>query len=312
MRAMDSADAEEFRRLRQMDGKPKYVLVTPARNEQEFIGNLLASIVRQTILPEMHVVVSDGSNDGTDAIVTQYAKRYSFISLLRIPNSGKRCFGSKVSALKSGFDAVKVHRADYLGCLDADITLGHDYYERVIARMKANPQMGLASGICIEKTENGLRRIMSNSNHVPGPVQLFRRESYEAIGGYHPVSVMGEDSLAEIRVRMNGWETKSFSDIVAYHHRRIGSATAGALRTCFRFGQTDYHLGKHPLFILLKAVRRVFAPPYLVGSVAQMTGYFGLWCLRSSRDATSDIVDFVQREEFAKLRAMFLRGKIPV
>ena len=53
----------------------KYVLITPARNEQAFIEGTIRSVVSQTVLPIKWVIVSDGSTDGTDAIVRGYADR---------------------------------------------------------------------------------------------------------------------------------------------------------------------------------------------------------------------------------------------
>ena len=49
-----------------------YVLVTPARNESEFIERTIQSVLKQTILPLKWVIVSDGSTDGTDDIVSRY------------------------------------------------------------------------------------------------------------------------------------------------------------------------------------------------------------------------------------------------
>ena len=46
-----------------------YVLVTPARNEADFIEETLKSVTSQSVLPLKWVIVSDGSTDGTDDIV---------------------------------------------------------------------------------------------------------------------------------------------------------------------------------------------------------------------------------------------------
>ena len=42
---------------------PTYVLVTPARNEAAFIEQTITSVEKQTLLPLVWVVVSDGSTD---------------------------------------------------------------------------------------------------------------------------------------------------------------------------------------------------------------------------------------------------------
>ena len=43
----------------------RYVLVTPARNEAEFVEKTIESVVRQSMLPVKWVVVNDGSTDST-------------------------------------------------------------------------------------------------------------------------------------------------------------------------------------------------------------------------------------------------------
>ena len=45
---------------------PKYLLITPARNEAQSIRLTLDSVVTQTAKPEGWVIVSDGSTDATD------------------------------------------------------------------------------------------------------------------------------------------------------------------------------------------------------------------------------------------------------
>ena len=54
----------------------KYVLITPAHNEEAFIEKTLASMVAQTLLPERWIIVDDGSTDRTAEIVEGYASRY--------------------------------------------------------------------------------------------------------------------------------------------------------------------------------------------------------------------------------------------
>ena len=64
---------------------PSYVLVTAARNEAEFIELTIRSVVAQTIRPLKWVIVSDGSTDGTDEIVRNYARDYPWIDLVQMP-----------------------------------------------------------------------------------------------------------------------------------------------------------------------------------------------------------------------------------
>ena len=51
------------------DSALRYVLITPARNEAEFIELTIKSVVGQTVQPIKWIIVSDGSTDGTDDLV---------------------------------------------------------------------------------------------------------------------------------------------------------------------------------------------------------------------------------------------------
>jgi len=59
-----------------------YTIITPARNEAQFIELTLKSVIAQTLLPLKWVIVSDGSTDGTDDIVRKYAADHPWIELL--------------------------------------------------------------------------------------------------------------------------------------------------------------------------------------------------------------------------------------
>src|SRR5438067_9955097 len=61
-----------------MLSQPTYVLITPARNEAQFIEQTIQSVVAQTVRPMKWVIVSDGSTDETDDIVKHYASRHDW------------------------------------------------------------------------------------------------------------------------------------------------------------------------------------------------------------------------------------------
>ena len=45
-----------------------YVIITPARNEEQFIEKTIQSMIRQSVLPIKWVIVNDGSTDRTGEI----------------------------------------------------------------------------------------------------------------------------------------------------------------------------------------------------------------------------------------------------
>src|SRR6266508_2351951 len=117
---------------------PAYVLVTPARNEAAFIELTLNSMVRQTVPPVKWVIVSDGSTDGTDEIVGNYARNHEWIELVRMPERAERHFAGKVHAFNAGYERVKGCRFDIIGNLDADISFEPDYFSFLLGKFAEN------------------------------------------------------------------------------------------------------------------------------------------------------------------------------
>src|ERR1017187_8213090 len=107
---------------------PTYVLITPARNEAQFIELTIKSVVSQTVRPLKWVIVSDGSTDGTDDIVSKYAAEYPWIELVRMPERRERHFAGKVGAFNAGYAKVKHLDYEVMGNLDGDISFDDDYF----------------------------------------------------------------------------------------------------------------------------------------------------------------------------------------
>src|SRR6185437_10449330 len=101
---------------------PDYVVITPARNEAASLELTIGSMLAQTVLPLRWVIVSDGSTDGTDDIVTRYARQYPWIELIHLPARSERDFAAKVRAFNAGLERVSAMRYDVVVSLDADIT----------------------------------------------------------------------------------------------------------------------------------------------------------------------------------------------
>lgn len=279
-----------------------YILITPAKNEEAVIEIPIQAVLKQKTQPKEYVVVSDGSTDRTDLIVSSYAQAHPFIRLLRAPSSSERNFNSKIRAFQFGYQSILSGDYEYIGNLDADIGFQPDYYARLIEEMQKNRRLGIASGVTHEPMNGHFHRTSSSLNHAVGGTMFFRRECFEQVGGYQPVSVEGEDAIAERTARMLGWQTRSFPALPLYHHRATVEARGGFLRTAYRAGLTDYHIGTHPLFALARAARRLSQPPFLLGACAHAVAYLNLWRRRARRDASPQLVKYVYREQMNMLK----------
>ena len=81
---------------------PEYVIVTPARNEAQFIESTLQSVIAQTVRPLRWVIVSDGSTDATDEIVARYSKEHPWIELYACPLAPNGTLPARCLHLKRG------------------------------------------------------------------------------------------------------------------------------------------------------------------------------------------------------------------
>jgi glycosyltransferase involved in cell wall biosynthesis len=279
----------------------KYVLISAARNEAANIEKTLQAVIRQSVKPQKWVIVSDGSTDGTNEIVGRFIKGHDFIKLLCIKGDEKRNFGSQVRAINIGYKVLRNEEYEFIGNLDADISMGRDYYERLIKEFYENRKLGLAGGFIYEKS-NGifLVRKFNNSDSVPHAVQLFRRECFEDIGGYIALPYGGPDWVAEVTARMKGWGVKSFAHLKVYHHRRTASV-GGVLQNRLRLGLLDYSLGSHPLFELLKDARRLTEKPYIIGGIVRLCGFMWGYARKEKRMVPPEFIKYLRKEQKGRI-----------
>jgi biofilm PGA synthesis N-glycosyltransferase PgaC len=287
-------------------GDHKYVLVTPARDEAMLIEETIKSVIRQTVLPAKWVVVSDGSTDGTDDIVKEYADRYKWMELVRIPGRAERDFAGKVLAFKTGYERLKELPYEFIGNLDADITFEEDYMSFLLNKFTVNPKLGIAGTPFKEAGESYDFRF-SATEHVSGACQLFRRECYEGIGGYVPVKGGGIDLIAVLSARMQGWETRTFTEKHSVHHRKEGTAAGGVISARFKDGQKDYVLGAHPVWEVFRAVYQMSRKPLVIRGLAILCGYIWSSVRRADRTVSVELMRFRRRDQMHRLRQFFTK-----
>lgn len=283
----------------------RYVLITPARNEAKNIGRALESMIAQTHRPLSWVIVSDGSTDQTENIVSAYQQQHGWIQLIRRPAQRERNFAAKVECFNVGFQAVRNLDFDVIGNLDADISFAPDYLAFLMARFAEEPRLGVAGTPFVEHGKHYDYRF-TNIEHVSGACQLFRRECFSDVGGYVPIKGGGVDWVAVTTARMKGWQTRTFTEKSCEHHRPMGTGSAGVVRGAFRQGRKDYYLGGHPVWQLFRGVYQLARPPYIVAGTSVLTGYFWAWMRRQERPVSSELMRFHRREQMTRLRR-FLR-----
>jgi poly-beta-1,6-N-acetyl-D-glucosamine synthase len=286
---------------------PKYVLVTPARNEAQFIELTIKSVVAQTVRPAKWVIVSDGSTDGTDAIVTKYAAENPWIELIQMPERRERHFAGKVYAFNAGYARMKDVEYDVIGSLDGDISFDENYFSFLLGKLVEDPELGLVGTPFKDELAKTYDYRFVSIEHVSGACQLFRRKCFENIGGYVPMKGGGVDHVAVITSRMKGWKTRTFTEKVCLHHRPMGTAQRGFLTAKFKVGALDYALGSDPLWEFFRTGYQMTKKPFIAGGLMLGAGYFWAMLRQVKRPVSDELVAFRRREQRGRL-GKFLSG----
>lgn len=286
---------------------PAYILITPARNEARFIEQTIRSVIAQTIRPVRWIIVSDGSTDGTDEIVKRFLVENRWIELVRMPERRDRHFAAKVHCFNGGYQTVGNSSYDVIGNLDADITFESGYFEFLLKKFAEDPGLGVAGTPFVEG-EGSYDYRFTSVEHVSGACQLFRRECFEEVGGYRPIKSGGIDWVAVTTARMKGWKTRTFTEMVSYHHRPMGTASSGKLKAWYNLGKQDYYLGGHPLWEAFRACLQMKNKPYVFGGMCLLVGFVWAFVTRIQRPIDAELIEFHQREQMQRLRDAFRKA----
>lgn len=248
-----------------------YVVITPVKDEERHVEQTLQSMAKQTQKPLCWFVIDDGSSDRTPELIQKYAEAHSFIKLIRNAKRSPRQTGiAEVLAFNVGYELARKLDFDCLVKLDGDLNFEADYFERLLAKFAANPQLGIASGVYRELYDGQWVEISMPSYHAAGASKMVRRPCFEAIGGF--VSQRGWDTVDEIKAMAKGWETTHFTELKIQHLKPEGTGM-GLLRTCFMHGEIYYRTRGGLVFFILKVLRRMTRGPVLLGGLSMFWGY---------------------------------------
>jgi biofilm PGA synthesis N-glycosyltransferase PgaC len=290
---------------------PSYVLITPARNEADYIELTLKSVVAQTVRPLKWVIVSDGSTDATDDIVRQYVANNTWIELVQMPERRERNFAGKAIAVSAGQKKLGELQYDIIGNLDADVSFDPDYFAFLMERFAENPRLGVG-GTAFREGKLSYNYDFVGIEHVSGMCQMFRRECFEAIGGYSAIRTGGIDLIAVLSARAKGWETRTFVERTFVHHRSQGGALHTGLRERLHMGRKDYLLGNHPVWEIFRSVYQMAHKPYFFGGLLVLASYFWNSLRGVDRTIPKELMAIRRTDQLKRLKLVLQRRFRPV
>jgi biofilm PGA synthesis N-glycosyltransferase PgaC len=263
-----------------MSPSRRYLLISPCRDEAQYLRRTLDSVAAQSVQPAAWVVVDDGSTDGTSAILEEYARRLPYLRVVRRTDRGRRAVGpGVVEAFYDGLQNVHLEDFDYLCKLDMDLELPARYFELLMQRMDSNPRIGTTSGKpwFVHPQSGVLVPEVCGDEMSVGMTKFYRVTCFKEIGGF--VRQVMWDGIDCHRARMLGWiaESVDYESLRFVHLRPQGASDKGIWTGRLRKGFGQYFMGTSPLYYLAVIIAHLPAYPMLIGSIAMLWGYFSSW-----------------------------------
>lgn len=252
----------------------RYIVVTPCRNEEQNLPNLVLSITVQTLRPALWVIVDDGSTDSTPDIVEEAEEKYDWIKGIRFDSSERDLGLHLASIIKKGFEFAIEYCAKngieygYLANVDGDLTLERTFFENILKEFEKDPELGIAGGGTNHIIGDKLIHAKLREDEPSGGHMLIRKDCFEDCGGI-PISY-AMDSVLKAKARLRGWKTKRFEENIATEIRDVGSAE-GYWNGYFHAGKSDYYLNYNPIHSVIKSIYTFKRPWY--SRFAYLAGY---------------------------------------
>ena len=260
-------------------------IVIPAYNEEAFLAQTLQSLTEQSFLPKQIVIVNDGSQDGTQAIIDKFSKNYPFISGVSIASEGEHAPGSKViNAFYKGFNSLDLDY-DVVCKFDADLIFPKEYLETIHSIFQEDKNCGMAGGFCyIQHGANWNLENLTNKDHIRGALKAYTKQCFQAIGGLK--NAMGWDTIDEMVAQFHGFAVKTDEKLHVKHLKPTGNKYTEKSR--YKQGEAFYRMRYGKVLTQIASAK-------LALNKGKFRFYFD--CIRGYNRAKKDGMSFLVSEE---------------
>jgi glycosyltransferase involved in cell wall biosynthesis len=264
------------------------IVVTPVRNEESMLSDLVRDMTNQSVKPVVWVIVDDGSSDKTWLTIKDLEKEFSWISGVRLEPKQENTYAHEryTEVVRKGFEhAIEICRKctfkyDFIAVTDADVRLESDYFEKIIKAFQSNRRLGIASGFVYEKGMS-LKELQESNAKPRGCALVFRKECYEMIDGFQGHT----NSL--VKAQNRNWHIETFTSPKVFHRRKSWSG-----RKYFSAaGKSAYFLNYHPINAFLTGIYYVIKVSPRKG-LSYLTGYFESFILRKKKTQDKEIKEY--------------------
>lgn len=278
-----------------------YILITPVKNEEDNLPQLIKSVVEQTERPVLWIILNDHSTDTSQDIISEAVSKYDFI-IGRMSSGRKNSRDLSFHLSKITQDAIDFAydycnennlRFEFIGNLDADLQLKTDYFKNLREEFDLNPKLGITCGMPLIK--DGFKIYPAKYIELPsGGAMFIRKKCFEECGGI-PNSY-SYDSVLNVKCMLRGWEAKRLRS-AEYYSTRYATGADGNWKRYVSLGKGHYYIGYHPFFSLIKSFKMTLKNPYYLG-FAYICGFFGSLFRGSQRIEDKDVQNYFRNSKF--------------
>lgn len=206
-------------------------VIVPVYNVEKYIAECIESILAQTYTHFRLILVDDGTPDNAGKICDEYAKKDSRITVIHQENAGV------TRARARGVEEAK--DCEFITFVDGDDTISKDALAHLLSHTNENVDIVLAkmSRECDKVKESGekynIKHFSAEQHRInmilgvdSGPTaKLFRRNLFtNEVFDLPRNIVMGEDTIANIRIAFNNKQKVPATTKSVYYYRQHGNS----------------------------------------------------------------------------------------
>jgi len=247
----------------------------------------------QTMPPHEWLIVDNGSLDATGETAAEIARELPFGKTIHLPALESPAIRGApiVVAFEAGVRALDSD-VDIIVKLDADVSFGEDFFERIVQAFELDPTLGIAGGTCYEQDTAGeWRPTFATRDHVRGATRAYRVACFEAVTPLE--RRMGWDGIDELKAQVAGWRTRTLPDVPFRHHRALGAREKPWSKWVGQ-GDMAHFMGYRFGYLLARTGYRSLTEPTATGMV---WGYLVAAARRKERVADEDVRRHLRRQQ---------------
>ena len=209
----------------------KISVIVPCHNAEKYINRSFDSLINQTFSDFEIIAVNNGSNDKTQDILEEYAKKYDFISVIN------EKVGDVSLARNIGLDHAK---GDYIVFMDADDYMSSTFLEKLYEKVTSDNFDFVACDVNIVYPKKEVI-ISSGINDTTSLEEIKRAMIFSYSSGVVWNKIYKRELLNDLRFKENVWyEDVHFNFRLFPKVKHIGSVNEPLINYVQNTGSITY------------------------------------------------------------------------